>query len=202
MKKVDILASFIIGVISAGIAMFILDFAEWEQFPLFGEYPLALFLVLPIGAIGMIFVANILVKKIPVVWQVAKCFLVGILNTFLYLGLLNLLMWHFQIFKGWHWNALNAAAFSIGAVNSYFWNKYWAFEKKETRPGAGEFGRLYVITGIGFFLNLGITYSLVNIVGPQFEFTAKIWNNLAAGIAVFIVFAWNFIGYKFVVFKK
>ncbi len=201
MKKVDILAVLIIGIVSAAIAIPILSFIEWEL-PIIGDYILSLLVIFPIGAIGMLFVAQILAKKMPVVLQVAKCFLVGVMNTFIDFGMLNLLMGFFVIFSGWLYPVFKAMSFTVSAVSSYFWNKYWTFEKKETKPGAGEFGKLYVITGIGFFLNVGVASLLVNVVGPQFGLTEKIWATVAAGLGAFVVFTWNFLGYKFIVFKK
>lgn len=201
MKKVDILAALIIGIVSAVIAIFILDFIEWD-FPIIGSYLLSLLVVFPIGAIGMFFVAQILAKKMPVILQVAKCFLVGVMNTFIDLGTLNLLLWFFVAFSGPFYPIFKGASFSMAAVNSYFWNKYWTFKKKETKPGVGEFGKLYIITGIGLLINIGVASLIYELIGPQFGFSEKIWANISAGIAAFAVFAWNFSGYKFIVFKK
>ena len=202
MKKVDIIAALIIGAVSGLIAMFILDFTQWEQFPIFGSYPMSMLFVFPIAALGMVFVASLISKRKPVLFQIAKCFLAGVLNTFIDLGVLNFLMSIFSIVSGPYWAVLKAISFTAGSVNSYFWNKYWTFEKKETKPTKEEFLKLYVITGIGLFLNVGIAYFFVSIVGPQLGFSEKIWANVSAGIATFVVFVWNFAGYKFVVFKK
>jgi len=202
MKKVDIIASLIIGVVSALIAMFILNFTQWEQFPIFGKYPLSMLLVFPAGSMALVFLASILGKKKPVFNQIGKNFLAGVLNTFIDLGLLNLLMSALGIFAGAYWTLLKALSFSVASINSYFWNKYWAFEKKETKPNKGEFIKLYTVAGIGFFLNVGISSFLVTIIGPQLGFSKEIWANLSTGGAVFIAFIWNFLGYKFIVFKK
>ena len=98
--------------------------------------------------------------------------------------------------------SFKALSFSIAAVNAYFWNKYWTFEKRETKPGAKEFGKLYIVTGIGFFLNVLIASLVFKTIGPQFGLSDKVWPTFSAGIATFIVFIWNFLGYKFIVFKK
>ena len=201
MKKNDVLASVIIGVISAIITIFILNFIELKL-PLIGNYPLSLLFILPIGAVAGVFVAEILAKKIPVIFQVAKCFLAGVLNTLIDLGVLNLLMATFATFSGPLYPVFKGISFTAGTINSYFWNKYWTFEKKDTKPGVKEFGTLYIVTGIGFLLNVGIASLINNIIGPQFGFSQKVWASLAAVIATFIVFVWNFSGYKFVVFKK
>jgi len=42
---------------------------------------------------------------------------------------------------------------------------------------------------------------VVNIVGPQFGLNAKIWANMGAVAGTLFVMVWNFLGYKFIVFK-
>lgn len=224
MKKTDILASSIIGLISAVIGIFILNSIELKL-PLIGEYSFLLLIILPIGAISMIFVAEILSKKIAVLFQIAKCFLSGILNTLIDLGIFNLLL--FSIFPFLlpalfedQSNAIfeskflvitvsvaffalsKTISFTAGAVNSYFWNKYWTFKKRETKSKAKEFGTLYLVTLIGLVINVGVAVSVAEYIGPQFGLSMKIWSNVAIVMAAFVSFAWNFLGYKFIVFKK
>jgi len=224
MKKTDILASAIIGLISAVIGIFILDFIELKL-PFVGEYPFLLLIILPVGAVAMIFIAQILSKKIAVLFQVAKCFLAGILNTLLDLGMFNLLF--FLIFPflfpsifenqshaifqssflivtvGVAFFALSKTiSFSAGAINSYFWNKYWTFKKRETESKAKEFGTLYLVTLIGLVINVGVAILVAEYVGPQFGLSVKIWSNVSIVMAAFVSFVWNFLGYKFIVFKK
>ena len=163
---------------------------------------MAMFLFFPLGSIALVYLASLLGKKRPVFYQFGKNFLTGVMNTFIDLGLLNFLMSALNVLEGSYWTLLKTISFSIAAINSYFWNKYWAFEKKETKPSKEEFIKLYIIASIGFFLNVGISSFLVNAIGPQFGFSKAIWANLSVGTAVFIGFIWNFLGYKFIVFKK
>jgi len=218
MKKVDIIVSLIIGAISALIAMFVLSSADWSQLPLIGKYPYLVFIVFPIGAVGMIFVANVLAAKITVLLQIAKCFLVGVLNTFIDLGALGAFMWiifaeqfsrtreMIVLFGSIEIDPLYAAfkafSVSIAAVNSYFWNKYWTFDKRGTKPEGKEFIKLYIVTGAGFFLNIGISTFIFKNVDPLFGLELGAWGIFAAGMAAFVSFVWNFVGYKFLVFKK
>jgi len=220
MKKNDILASVAIGLISALIGFFILSFIGLEL-PIVGDYPILLFVILPIGAIGMIFVASLMSKKMPVLLQVARCFLAGVLNTLVDLGIFNLLFYIllpsvFPVFLTTQENFLigsitfgalafagvKAISFSTGAINSYFWNKYWTFNKRDSESKTREFGKLYLVTLIGLAINVGAATFISEYIGPQFETTVKIWGNIAIVIAAFVSFAWNFVGYKFLVFKK
>lgn len=159
-------------------------------------------IILPILSILGISLAWLIAKKIPVIFQLAKFVLVGAFNTFIDLGLLNLLMWIFALTSGWGFSFFKAVSFSLAAVNSYFWNKFWTFKKEETKTSPKEFLKFYLITGIGFFINISIASFIVNIIGSRFGIGPEIWANIGAIIAVIIVAAWNFLGYKFIVFKK
>jgi putative flippase GtrA len=108
----------------------------------------------------------------------------------------------FLITSGWYFSFFKIISFSCAAVNSYFWNKFWTFKKKETKVGTKEFSQFYLITGISLLLNVGIASLIVNSIGPQFGLTEKIWANIGAFIGVLGAFIWNFLGYKFIVFKK
>lgn len=206
MKKVDIFAAIIIGLIAAAIGSFILgSTSEWESLPLVSlvlDYSFLLFLILPAGAVIAIIIGGFLAKKIAIMYQLVKCLESGILNTLVDLGLLNLLMMFTGIVEGWKWAPLKAVSFTAGATNSYFWNKYWTFEKKETAPSKEEYAKLYTVTFVGLLMNVGISTFLVDIIGPQVGLGKNAWPIFAAGIATLIVFIWNFAGYKFLVFKK
>lgn len=159
-------------------------------------------ITLPLLALAFIFIVSFLRERMPAIWQLGKFMLVGTLNTFIDLGILNFLMVLFSIASGWHFSLFKAISFSSAVTNSYFWNKFWTFRKKETKVGAGEYSRFYLITGVGFLLNVGIASLVVNVIGPQFGFSPTIWANIGAIIAVLCAFMWNFLGSKFIVFKK
>lgn len=203
--KTDIIAASVIGEIVAlimlGISVVSKDVEE-IKFVNDISYLWLLILVLPALSILGILFARLLAKKIPVIIQVAKFFLIGILNTFIGLGVLSALMWFFSIFAGWQYSVFVAISFTFAVFNSYFWNKFWTFKKKETQVGAKEFSEFYLITGIGFLINISIASLLVNIIGPQFGFTIEFWAYIGSIIATICVATWNFLGYKFIVFKK
>ena len=200
MKKIDLLAAFIIGEAVALISLPILRFLELPALiiKIAKYFPV----ILPLFSIFGIYIAWLISKKIGVIFQVAKCFLVGILNTLIDFGILNLLMGIFGIFAGWPYSIFKAISFSTSVINSYFWNKFWTFKKRETAVGSREFSRFYFIALGGLLIHVSVASLVVNIVGPQFGLSEKIWANIGALVAVFCGFTWNFLGYKFIVFKK
>ncbi|MCD6528072.1 GtrA family protein [bacterium] len=150
---------------------------------------------------GML-IASFLGKKFLIIIQGARFILVGALNTFVDLGVLNSLIWLSGIASGFSYSLFKGISFLVAVLNSYFWNKYWTFSKTEEAPEAEEFFKFLIVATIGFFLNVGIASFVVNIIGPQFGIGEKIWANVGALTATMIAWIWNFLGSKFIVFKK
>ena len=200
MKKIDIIAPLIIG---EAIALIFLGISSSLDLPdvvikLAKYFPI----IFPILSVLGVFIASFLGRKIPALFQLAKFVLVGALNTFVDLGVLNLLMFIFRISVGWPYSVFKAFSFTCSVIHSYFWNKFWTYEQKETKVGGQELGKFFLIAGTGFFLNVGIASFVVNVIGPQFGLSSEVWANIGAIIATICVFMWNFLGYKFLVFKK
>ena len=60
----------------------------------------------------------------------------------------------------------------------------------------------FVVTVRGFFLNLGGASIMVIVVGPLVCISPQLWANVGALTALIVTLVWNFVGYKFIVFKK
>jgi len=206
LKKSDIISPIIIGEAVAFILLGILKYGSLEFPPIvdgvIAKWAKFLPIILPVLAFAGIFVASFLAKKVLSLFQLAKFLLTGILNTFVDIGVLTFLMVVSGFFSGWPYVFFKAISFTCAVINSYFWNKFWTYEKKEIKGAGKEFGKFYLITGIGFLLNISIASFVVNIVGPKFGLTAEVWAYVGAIFAVLCVFMWNFLGYKFLVFKK
>jgi putative flippase GtrA len=148
-----------------------------------------------------LFVAYLIGKIIPVIYQFAKFAAVGTLNSFVDFGVLNLLIFLTQIASGWGYTIFKTISFLSATTNSYFWNRSWTFESKE-KPQIGEAAKFYIIAIIGGFLNITIASYVVNgISRPEF-ITPNLWANIGALCGIFSALLWNFLGYKFIVFKK
>jgi putative flippase GtrA len=103
---------------------------------------------------------------------------------------------------GVSFSAFKGISFVMATTAKYFGDKFWAFEKTE-RAGMGkEFSQFFIVTLIGLGLNVGAASLVVNVIGSQFGMSEKLWANVGGIAAAFAVTAWNFIGYKFFVFKK
>lgn len=141
----------------------------------------------------------------PLIKQFSKFIVIGFLNTGIDFAVLNLLLWLTGIYSGKWIFLLNAISFSVAVINSYFWNKYWTFRAKEAGQPvvvAKEFSQFIVITLIGLGINSSIVYGITTFITSFFGLSPELWANSAKAIATAISLIWNFIGYKFVVFKK
>lgn len=198
MTKIDIIIAAIIGEIIGLFGLSILKNLGIEKDVLYLAVPI----ILPVLSVAGLLVAHLLSKKVFVIWQLAKFVLVGALNTFVDLGVLNILILISQVAGGPLYSVFKGISFIVAVINSYFWNKLWVFSarigeiKKEK-----EFFQFLAVSVIGFVINVG-TATLIVVIGPRFGMTLKLWANLAAIIAAFAGMSWNFVGYKFIVFKK
>ncbi len=190
---VGILCQPIISNFSAGIE-------SLSTVPL-SELRVIAFSVFLFGAPSALYVFYLLSRFITVFYQFAKFASVGVLNSFVDIGIFNLETFLYGILPGAYiFAGFKAISFLVATTNSFFWNKYWTFGAG-AKPQAGEVLKFYSIAIAGGFLNVGVATAVRTM---NFSFiSANMTVNLVAPIAgILCVFLWNFIGYKYVVFKK
>ena len=208
MRKTDLFLSAVIGFLNGLFFLFLLG-QMGRKIPYAYLLPLAFALL---GAAGM-YVAFLIAKKLIIFLQAAKFFLVGTLNTFIDIGVLNIFMKFSGIDSGPFYSLLKTFLFLIATTNSYFWNKYWTFEKREkTEQASNEFLKFLIVTTFGLLINVGIATVIVNVTGPQFrihlttfmgaDIYLPVAQVIAPVIAAFGAFLWNFLSSKFIVFRK
>lgn len=197
MKRSDIIIALVIGELIALFSLGILKNLGIESKLIYWIWPI----FVPLGSLTGLVIAHFIGKKLPILWQAAKFILVGALNTFVDLGVLNFIMLITAITTGPLYSVFKGASFVVAVINSYFWNKFWTFKKKESVNSKKEFTQFFAVSLIGFGINIGIASLVVNLIGPQFGLSKEIWANVGAIIAIPCVMTWNFLGYKFIVFK-
>lgn len=167
------------------------------------EIPLALsaisFALLAVCGVG---VGYILSRIKPFFFQLAKFGATGAANFAIDIGVLSLLINITEITRGIEFTLFKAIAFLTATVNGYLWNKYWSFGDRSSDDLGTEFSKFLTVSGIGFFLNVGIASLLNNIIGQHVSIDPRLWTTISAAIASVAVIMWNFLGYKFLVFKR
>jgi putative flippase GtrA len=141
--------------------------------------------------------------------QFLKFIFVGILNTVVDLGVLNLLMSLFGSPEKEHYFIFfKALSFIVAVSFSYFCNKYFVFNDKERRTTKAGFrkegGIFFVVSMVGLVLNVSISsfffFLLVKVYGSQTPLYLLASGSALLGSAAAL--SWNFFGYKRWVFKK
>ena len=145
-------------------------------------------------------IASWIGKKIPVIYQFAKFAAVGSLNSFVDLGIFNLLSYFFvdeiKNISRLLFVTFKSISFFIATLNSYLWNKNWTFGDRE-KTHAETLIKFYIITGINYFLNTGVAF-VAREIGPS----SNLWVSFVAPVCGILaaMFA-NFLSYKYFVFK-
>ncbi len=190
----------VLSLVASGLTAFFLPLTLREKgINLLSSYPTYyIYVAYPLIAIVGMFVMYYLGKKLAILWQLSKFGLVGVLNTAIDFGILNYLATATGVNKGIELVPIKAVSFLIALANSYWWNKNWVFEgKKKANPVT-----FIIISTIGISVNVGAVFVLTSLISPPGGISEKLWLNVANVGATFLSLAWNFLGYRLVVFKK
>jgi len=196
MEKRDIKLGFVVGVLIALLSIPVLGNLGLKSVLFY----LIWVVILPFLTLLFLYVAG-LFKTIPVVSQIAKFVLIGALNTFVDLGVLNVLILFSSISSGIFYSVFKGISFGVAVVNSYFFNKTWTFKREEKKENGKEFILFFLVSLVGFAINVGVASFVVNVISRPLSISANLWANIGALSATLFVTTWNFLGYKFLVFK-
>lgn len=209
-KKTDLLLAGTIGFACALLFLPIernLEISKKLGISIFYIY--SLIVLLPLFSVLGIWVASWLAQKVKFIYQVAKFILVGLLNSLIDWGILNLLMGLAGIFDGPLFLVFKGASFLVATSNSYAWNKLWTFKKPaddkeaiEKKATGKELLQFFIVSIVGFSLNLGIAALIVNVLGRPEGISQELWANVGAFGGTLAGLTWNFLGYKLIVFEK
>lgn len=141
-------------------------------------------------------------QKYPIVGQFFRFVVIGLINTALDFGIINLEMWAFGIYKGWPIILFNVVSFSIASTNSFFWNRFWTFKYKGKEGAGFQYLQFIIVTLIGMGINSGIVYIGTTWISTRFGISPQLWANGVKVFATAVSLIWNFLGYKFMVFNK
>ena len=205
MKKIDIISPIVLGLIIAAFIIALLKVTESEIL-LAGTNSLFLAILIiflvPLLLVVWVYITFHLGKRRHIFFQFGKFIPIGVSNTAIDFGVLNLLILSSGVDKGFLFSAFKGISFICAVTNSYLWNKFWTFESRG-REGLGkQFLKFMIVAGIGFVINVAIASLLVNIIGPLWGISPIMWANISAFASIVIVILWNFLGYKLIVFKK
>ncbi len=193
-KVIDIIFALIFGRI---IGFLIGDFLREWNISIGFYWALVIWLVLPLISLCCLWIAYLMGRKFLFIFQGAKYLLVGAVATVIDLKTFEFLVWFSSIYI-----LAKVVSFIISTFLKYWGNKYWTFQKHEKEDMQREMMQFFIITLAGLIIDVSFFYYFSKIMGTQFGFPTAIWIKLSVIFAAFAAALWNFLGYKFFVFKK
>jgi len=217
MTRRDLYVSAIIGFISGFFLWWILTKyftfgqIEWGSFIYdyihgYGDGLEVIILMIVMGFLfpfGLFVASFLLAQWFSGIRKFAKFAAVGVMNTLVDAGILIFLASSSAVYTGIQIGGYNMISSSIALINSYFWNKLWVFERKDSK-NKYEFIEFISVTIIGLLLNSGIVYIITTFIRPSGGLGSVAddkWLLVAKAAATAVTLFWNFIGYKLIVFK-
>ncbi len=98
--------------------------------------------------------------------------------------------------------AFKSISFCVAVANSYALNSRWVFKRQKARRTRREGALFFVASCIGFLLNIGASVAVFSLVGAIWPDFSKTWSaNIGAVAGVVATNVWNYLSYKFFVFK-
>ncbi|WP_160722743.1 GtrA family protein [Bacillus sp. USDA818B3_A] len=117
--------------------------------------------------------------------RLIKFGLVGVVNTLISIGCYILF-----VKLGMHYILANILSYLIGLLNSYYWNKKWVFEFKETRLSV--FGKFTIVNLAVLSFNTLVLFLCVNKLGLNQYISQLIATVFGMGINFFLNKNWTF----------
>lgn len=150
-----------------------------------------------------------LIEKYPAIGQFVRFGFIGGLNTGVDLVILNILMFGSGFSDGTPYTIFKSVSFVCAATFSYFMNKKWAFRDKSKDKSVQKFSQFFVVSLIGAIINVSVATLVVSQLKPAFgnevmslTLSGELWGTIGALFGTAVGLVWNFLGYKFIVFKK
>ncbi|MCF7835896.1 MAG: GtrA family protein [Candidatus Marinimicrobia bacterium] len=202
MIKKDYLIAIIVGFVTT---LFLLP--SLTNMKLVGENNfliMALFVIIPLCWVIGLFLGEVLGKWLSFFRQFAKFVIVGFLNSAIDFGVLNFLSIMTGLTSGFLVGGVNVPGFTLAAINSYFWQKFWVFRKEKVageKTNYSDFITFSAVVLVGIFVNGSIVILLTTFMHPLWGLSPERWLNASKVVATAVSLIWNFLGFKFLVFK-
>ena len=194
----------ILGLISA-IFIIIISVSLKTDIGFFGlllEHKIIILFTLP--AILTVWVYS--VYKLAHQWltalQLGKFIAVGQSNASIDMGITNLFIIITNIDSGAYYILFKCISFICALLHSFVWNKFWSFECSDRTKVARQFVMFVVVAVIALIVNVVTAHIIVNIIGPQWGLSSRIWASVGVLSSAIFSIIWDFYGFKVLVFKK
>ena len=141
-------------------------------------------------------------KKYGLARELITFAVIGVLNTAIDLAVLNSLIAVSHRGRiGLVYSLFKAVSFLVALVNSYFMNRAWTFPPTSFQTRTRQLGRFFLVSVAGLVINVAAASSVANLINPT-EGLRKYWPSVAALVGTLCGLAFNFAGYKYLVFSS
>ncbi|MGS0765462.1 glycosyltransferase [Syntrophomonas curvata] len=131
--------------------------------------------------------------------QICRFTVVGILNTVIDFGIFNILISLSGMKSGLFLLLINMAAVTTAIINSFILNRVWTFKSSEPAYGI-QFPKFILVSLTGMLVNTA-TVGLFALLSPAPD-ASYLMLNAAKLVAAVLSASWNFMFYRYWVFKK
>src|SRR3989344_5412961 len=166
---------------------------------------LAALVLLPILWAAGVWLGDFLGARVkPFFSQFGRYAAAGFLSTAIDFSVLNFTSYLTGITAGVVVGWVNAPGFLIAVVNGYLWNKLWVFKDYDGKNLFSDFPKFFAVGIGGLIINSVLIIALTTYAPASIILAVggSKWLNVAKFIANTAVLVWNFLGFKFIVFKK
>jgi putative flippase GtrA len=146
-------------------------------------------------------------ETLPLLWQIARFAIVGVINTTVDLTVLNtLILATAHGCSGLLYSVFKTISFSAAVGNSYLMNSRWTFSQSVSQISSRQAGRFLSISLLGLATNVGTASWIASLsklasIGGFRQLTTY-WPSVAALAGSCCSLAFNFLGYKYLVFSR
>ncbi len=160
------------------------------------------YFLMPVLAIIALWLADLISRKYLFIYQFAKYCLIGIISTLTDVEIFLFLTWLVSLNSSILSGTFKSISFLIAIYVKFIGNKYWTFEEKGKKDTKKEFMNFVLVTFLGLLLDVAGFFFFNRIVGPHWGVPAVTWKSVSVILSALVAAVWNFMGYKFIIFKK
>lgn len=134
--------------------------------------------------------------------QFGKFVAVGQSNAAIDIGVTNLFIILTNIDSGSYFIVFKCISFICALVHSFIWNKFWSFQCNDRQKVRKQFILFVIVAVIALLVNVVTAHIVVNIIGPQWGLSSRVWASVGVLSSALFSMIWDFYGFKMLVFKK
>ncbi len=199
MKVTDVIFGLVCG---RTIGYLVGDFLKAWGVELNIYYQLMIWLAFPFFTLFCLWLAYLIGRKFLFIFQSAKFVLVGAFATIVDLKVFEWLVFAFSMAITVNPIIAKGLSFLFATALKFWGNKYWTFQKHEKEDVLKEISQFFGVTAVGLIIDVVAYQYFTQVMGAQFGAPEAIWIKFSVIFAGLCAAIFNFLGYKFFVFKK